>query len=207
MDFGLVKKSSAEVVANFGIDTFPKVMLLKSIHDYTGTFMEDAINKDKIVDFIRKNVEKVTSSGAAAGKNTDVRFLTEKNYASGICGPKDKIICVLLVAKNGSEYLETVEAVKANFESDNMNFFITDRSSLDIEKVINVESHSVTDFQNDEYVEMMIIKGARSRYSYYKGFGDEDSLRNYIDMGMSQQFQKLEGPLQDAFIFEAETDM
>lgn len=181
-------------------------MLLKSIHDFTGTFMEEQINKDKIVDFIRKNVEKVSSS-LSASKMSGVRFLNQENYASGFCGPSDKVICVLLVAKNGSEYSETMDSIKTNFESDNMNFFITDRSSLDLSRVIEVDTASDTEFQNDEYVEMMIIKGARKRYSYYKGSGDEDSLKNYIDMGMSQQFKKLVEPLEDAFVFAADTDL
>jgi len=99
-----------------------------------------------------------------------------------------------------------MDSIKTNFESDNMNFFITDRSYLDLSKVIGDEP-SYGEFQNDEYVEMVIIKGARGRYSYYKGSGDEDSLRNYIDMGMSQQFKKLVMGLQDAFVFDDVQDL
>jgi len=72
VDFGLVKKSSTEVISKFKIEKFPQVMLLKTIHDFTGDFMQGDINKDKIVDFIRKNVEKA-SSGVSSNKIPEVR--------------------------------------------------------------------------------------------------------------------------------------
>jgi len=93
VSFGLVKKSSNKLIEKFAITEFPKVMIVKNMLDYTGDFLEETINKDSIVKFIRKDVQEKTS-GDTKNKVNEIKELTVDNYSQGFCGSEDKVTCV-----------------------------------------------------------------------------------------------------------------
>ena len=91
-----------------------------------------------------------------------------------------------------------------------MNFFLTDRELIDVERVVDLEhwssyeSTSKTKLGNEEDIELLIVKGSKGRYSYAQGSGDEESLKNFVDLQMSQPFKRMKGPLEEAFNFEVD---
>ena len=49
---------------------------------------------------------------------------------------------------------------------------------------------------------MLIIKGTKKKYSYYLGYGDEESIANSVEMGMSQPFKRLKADIINSWKFE-----
>lgn len=100
--------------------------------------------------------------------------------------------------------------VRENFSSDNLNFFIIDREKINVSHIVDHEnwpSNDELDEANTEFVEVLIIKGPKQRHSYYKGYGDEESLKNYVDMGMSRPFKKMKDILLNSYIGFEGTDL
>ena len=174
VDFGLVKKSASELISKFGVTEFPKVMMLKNIREYQGEFLNDQLKKPVLVEYIRKNMEQITQKEATLNKLSEVKIFSEKNYNLGYCAKEDKFSCIILVTDDVEKYKEVMASIKLNFSSDNYNFFIADKGNLDTDKIVDYSLWSYDESTKDS-VEIIIVKGARERYSYYKGSDDEEA--------------------------------
>ena len=90
--FGEVRKSDTEMLNNFKVTEFPKIVIITDPFAYEGEVYSGEIKYDRITKFLNNYSYKQASYKRAA----EVVELTEQKYKSGVCKKSSSNICFLL---------------------------------------------------------------------------------------------------------------
>jgi DnaJ family protein C protein 16 len=123
LDFAETRHTEADLVAKFGIETFPTLLVLTDHESYVGDKYEGEMKPDQVAKFLSKYAydkpKKVVK--------LEFLHLDERKYNAGtLCGKKTTELCVLINAGTSEEQvkqrLDELNKTVANFEYDPVTF-------------------------------------------------------------------------------------
>jgi thioredoxin-like negative regulator of GroEL len=192
--FGEVRQTAPQLIKNFGVETFPSLIILTEAENYKGIRYEGPYKKDQIIKFLRDFAYNAGAKKKRASQGIvhelSPGFLKER----GKCSDNDGGLCFLAILKNSEKenILEILRTLADSYKDDPISFAYAYEDNFDInglfERDIGLKSPA-----------LVVLRAKKKRAGAYKGAVELEKIKNFIDetLGGSVNFIKMAGSLEE----------